>query len=124
MTAADIDLVLAELEPILAGFARLQRALERLREASVQNEVSHLPPCDAPPSEHRRLHRPGNRPKLDADPVLQAFVLARLDRLTFKSIAAEVAEYFPPARRVGRSAIHEWSRRRHRRAPDRTGRPG
>lgn len=122
---ADIDLALAELELILAGFARLQRALERLRDASVQIEVSHLPPCDAPPSEHRRLHRPGVQPKIDADPELQAFILARLDRLTFKSIAAEVAEYFPPTRRVGRSAIHEWSRRRrHRRAPDRPGHPG
>lgn len=121
---ADIDLSLAELEPILAGFARLQRVLERLREASVQNEVSHLPACDAPPSEHRRLHRPGNRPKLDADPVLQAFVLDRIDRLTFKSIAAEVAEYFPPERRVGRSAIYEWSRRRRVRGADSPGLPG
>ncbi|MFO1208688.1 MAG: hypothetical protein U1E40_05615 [Amaricoccus sp.] len=77
-----------------------QGALERHREALVQDRLSALPPCDAPPSEHRRLHRPGVQAKLDADPELQAFVLARLDRLTFKNIAAEVAQCFPPERRV------------------------
>ncbi|MFO1140849.1 MAG: hypothetical protein U1E59_00410, partial [Amaricoccus sp.] len=59
-------------------------ALERHREALVQDRLSALPPCDAPPSERRRPHRPGAQAKLDADPELQAFVLARLDRLTFK----------------------------------------
>lgn len=111
MSAADIDLALAELKPIRAGLARLQRALERLREASVQNEVSRLPPCDVPSTEHRRLHRPGFLPKLDVDPLLQAFVLARLDRLTFKGIAEEVAAHFPPERRVRHSAIHAWATR-------------
>ena len=99
-------------------------ALERHREALVQDRLSALPPCDAPPSEHRRLHRPGVQAKLDADPELQAFVLARLDRLTFKNIAAEVAQCFPPKRRVRSSAIHAWASRRRARGragPDRSG---
>ena len=109
MSAADIDLALAELEPILVGSTRLKGALERHREALVQDRLSALPPCDAPPSERRRPHRPGAQAKLDADPELQAFVLARLDRLTFKNIAAEVAQCFPPERRVRSSAIHAWA---------------
>ncbi|HRO10952.1 hypothetical protein [Amaricoccus sp.] len=124
MTAADIDLAIAELEPILAGLTRLKGALERHREALLQDRLSALPPCDVPPTEHRRLHRPGVQAKLDADPELQAFVLARLDRLTFHNIAAEVAQYFPPERRVRHSAIHAWASRRRSRArmsPDHPG---
>ena len=68
-----------------------------------------------PPSEHRRLRRSGVPAKLDVDPELAAFVIARLDRLTFTSIADEVAEYFPPERRVRHSAIHAWASRRRTR---------
>lgn len=121
---ADIDLALAELAPAIAGLTRLKGALERHREALLQNRLSDLPPCDVPPTEHRRLHRPGVQAKLDADPELQAFVLARLECLTYQSIAEEVAEYFPPERRVRRSAIHQWAIRNRRRWQDGPGLPG
>lgn len=42
---------------------------------------------------------------------LQAFIRARIDRLTFVEIADEVAAHFPLARRVRRSAIHAWWKR-------------
>ncbi|MFO1140790.1 MAG: hypothetical protein U1E59_00095 [Amaricoccus sp.] len=97
MSAADIDLALAELEPILAGLTRLNGALERHREALVQDRLA-LPPCDTPPFEHRR--RPGRLSKIGADPELQAFILPRLDRLTYHQIADAVAAHFPPEPRV------------------------
>lgn len=64
--------------------------------------------CDTYPTEHRRMHRPGTVPKIDSDPELAAFIRARIDRLTFVEIAAQVAEVFPETRRVGKSTIHAW----------------
>jgi hypothetical protein len=87
-----------------AAFAALETALE----GAFQEGVKALPEPTAPPSPHRRAHRPGKIAKLDADPELRAFVLARIDRLTFVEIAAEVAAHFPPARHIGKSGIHEW----------------
>lgn len=84
-----------------------------------------LPEPTAPVSAHRREHRPGNAPKIDGDPELQAFVAARIDRFTFQQIAEEVAAVFPPERRVQKSAIHAWWKRSRKALPRMTAhRPG
>lgn len=57
---------------------------------------------------HRRAHRMGRPAKIAVDSELQAFVNARFDTLTFEQIAKEVADNFPPERRVSLSAIHRW----------------
>ena len=72
-------------------------------------------PVTAHRRNHRRNHRPGRPPKIEADPELQAFISARIDRLTFVEIAASVVDAFPPNRRVGKSAIHAWWKRSNRR---------
>ncbi len=79
-----------------------------------QHGLDSLPPCDIPMTEHRRQHRMGTVPKIDSDPELQAFILARIDRMTYIQIAEEVAEHFPKPRRVGKSAIHSWNKRREK----------
>ena len=50
----------------------------------------------------------GRPAKIAVDSELQAFVAARFDTLTFEQIAKEVADNFPPERRVNLSAIHRW----------------
>jgi hypothetical protein len=67
--------------------------------------------CDVPVTEHRRAHRFGRPAKLDTDPELRAFVRARIERLTFTEIEADVAKAFPEKRRVRKSAIHSWWKR-------------
>ena len=59
-------------------------------------------------AERRRNHRRGTLSKISLDPELRAFILARLDTLTFEEITRDVAETFPPARRVSRSSIARW----------------
>ncbi|MGB0659239.1 MAG: hypothetical protein ACPGNV_03590, partial [Mangrovicoccus sp.] len=86
---------------------RLQDTIERLS-AESEAAFTGLPPCTVPATEHRRKHRSGRPSKLDTDPELRAFVLARLDRLTFAEIAEEIAAHFPENRRVGRSSVHGW----------------
>ncbi len=57
---------------------------------------------------HRRAHRMGRPARIAVDSELQAFVAARFDTLTFAQIAKEVADNFPPERRVSLTAIHRW----------------
>lgn len=57
---------------------------------------------------HRAAHRRGGLSKIEADPEVKAFILARIDRLTFDAMVAEVKATFPPDRHVSRSALHRW----------------
>ena len=107
---AELEAARAELTAARSALARADTALERALEAA-SKAPSNLPSPDVPVSEHRRHHRPGRAPKLDADAELRAFVAARIGLMTFEEIAGEVADHFPPSRHVGRSAIHAWAHR-------------
>ena len=61
---------------------------------------------------HRRAHRPGIPAKIDSDPELRAFILARLDTRTFTQICDEAAAHFPPDRRTSLSALSRWWQRK------------
>jgi hypothetical protein len=106
----------------------LQHGLEAGIERPVQDGIASLPLPAVPVSEHRRGHRPGRPPIIATDPALQAFIAARLDRMSFEEIAADVTRHFPKERRVGKSAIHAWyqsnrkgARRNAGRGPDHSG---
>lgn len=97
-----------------AAMDRLAQAyldLEDLVQDALKTPPEDALRCTVPVTDHRRAHRFGRPAKLDTDPELRAFVRARLDRLTFAEIAAEVAQVFPEGRRIGRSAIHAWWKR-------------
>ena len=57
---------------------------------------------------HRATHKRGGLSKVEADPELRAFILARIDTLTFEDIVAELKAAFPPDRHVARSSVHRW----------------
>ena len=59
----------------------------------------------------RAAHRPGRPSRIESDPELRAFIAARIDRLTFEEVIAEVSANFPPERQTSCSALH---RRWHR----------
>lgn len=114
--------IIAELKGLVRGqidrLERAQASLERAVEMGLQHPLETAPADLPPPTEHRRRHRPGRPAKIDTDPELAAFIAARIDRLTFEEIADAVAEAFPPARRVRKSAIHAWwQRQQERRTP-------
>ncbi len=92
----------------LAQNSRLIAALSTALEGTIQQGLKSAPEPLEPSAEHRRAHRPGVLSRIDTDPELQAFIRARIDRLTFPELATEVASHFPEHRRVGRSAIHDW----------------
>ena len=102
-----------------AGREGLDRAATALEQSHVQAGVSALPISPVLVTEHRRQHRSGRAPKVPNDPALQTFIAARIDRMTFVEIASDVAQHFPPSRRVGKAAIHDGWRRERR--PGRSG---
>lgn len=104
---------LAELRASHVAQGRAIHVLETALQTSLQQGLNALPEPLAPVSEHRREHRPGKAPKIAGDPELQAFIAARVDRLTFEEIASDVAGHFPANRRVGKTAIWEWWRKSH-----------
>lgn len=99
----------------LDRLARAERALEDLVQDAFKTPPATALRCDVPVTDHRRAHRMGRPARLDTDPELRAFILARIDRLTFPEIEAEVAKVFPENRRIGKSAIHAWWTRNKRR---------
>ena len=93
-----------------ATVAHLQasNALETAIKRAIKDGLTSLKPDAFPVTEHRRHHRPGRPPKINNDPELQAFITARIDRMTFNQIASDVADHFPPERQARKSAIHAW----------------
>ncbi|WP_022705312.1 hypothetical protein [Pseudorhodobacter ferrugineus] len=66
---------------------------------------------------HRAEHRMGVPSRLNTDTELQAFVLDRIERMTYKQVVAEVAKTFPPDRQTSISAVQRWWRKRAPQSP-------
>ena len=86
-----------------ASSDRVLSLLSTLVEGAVKPGAS-----DDPAGQHRRAHRPGSLSRIESDPELRTFILARLDRLTFDQVIADVVAAFPPDRRTSRSALNRW----------------
>lgn len=100
-----------ELRAADAALSRARSALDVAARDLSRARIDAQPPPAAPVTDHRREHRPGRPAKLDTDAELRSFVLARIDRMTFEEIAAEIAVEFPVKRRLAKSAIHTWWRK-------------
>lgn len=116
----DLERALRKLEEAEALSDLLQAELDQSRGAveEAMNTCSKglsNPVCAEtfPVTEHRRRHRLGRPAKIETDPELKAFIIARIDRMTFEQVASDVATHFPKDRRVGKSAIHDrWQKNR------------
>lgn len=62
----------------------------------VKHPLKALPASADILAAHLRAHRPGRPSKIKSDPDLEAFILARIDRLTVAQIVSEVRAAFPP----------------------------
>ena len=110
-----VALKLAETDALLraASEAHTQAsiAFQSAINGAVKDGLNTLDPATFPATDHRRHHRPGRPAKIDTDPELQAFITARINRMTFHEIADAIAQHFPPERRARKSAIHAWWQR-------------
>lgn len=104
-----LQLVAAERD-LKDGLNTISRALQLLE--SWESKALNLPDA-APPNERAvAINRArGGRSrafKIETDPELETFIRARINRLTYGQIAAEVAEAFPPHRQTSTSGIARW----------------
>ena len=114
-----IDLAVAK-EIIETAGNGIPEALQRVIQWAVKQGVQSPVECTLPPIDpHRAAHRVGSPSRIDTDPELTAFIRARIDRLTFKEIAADIAAHFPPERRASASGLHRWFHRQRRQAAGR-----
>ncbi|MDD9716774.1 hypothetical protein PVW48_08470 [Dinoroseobacter sp. PD6] len=108
------DLQAAQAKTDAAQIAQ-KRALNSLSKVLHSHELDAATPRG---NAHLANHRTGVPAKIDSDPELEAFLMDRIHNTGFVQLAAEVAEHFPPERRVGKSAINDWWNRKLR--PDLT----
>lgn len=111
---AEIDAAKVMFEEALKPLSNALHRLETVRGQMLALSISKQELPDVKPSAHRRAHKMGRPAKIDQDPELHAFLLARVDRMTFIGMANDVAKHFPPERRVGKSSIHLWWTKRKR----------
>lgn len=100
------------LKSALNTLSKANKIALKIQKMALGDNIKSQPSCDVPITEHRMKHRPGRPAKIDQDPELEAFLMERIHRLGFVQMADEVAKHFPQDRRVGKSAIHAWYKRR------------
>jgi hypothetical protein len=97
-----------QIDTLRAANARTIRTLEAAFNGALNGASSPPSILSQGHAEHRRAHRRGYPARIAADPELQAFILARIDRLTFAQIVDEVKAHFPPDRQTSQTAISRW----------------
>lgn len=100
--------------------ARTIRTLETAFNQALNGPSNGASTVPVAVADHRRSHRSGVPPRIASDPELEAFIRARIDRLTFTQIIAEVAATFPPERRTSLSALSRWWKLNRQIPPDPT----
>ena len=111
--------------------AMIRTAIDQARQTSVQigalqdanartirtleaafNQAIKGPSNDNSKQVHPVTRRTEVRSRIEADPELRAFILARIGDLTFDQVRAEITANFGPARCPSRSSLHRWWHRR------------
>lgn len=108
MTASptDPDAALARAAAYLARAAEaVEDACAAKFDGASTGVRSGFPPTSAA-NFHIRHHLHGTPSRIDTDPELRAFILARIDGMAFPALAAAIADAFPLERRVRKSALH------------------
>lgn len=57
---------------------------------------------------HLAEHRASQPRRIDLDDELRAFILKRINHMSFPKLAAAVATHFPRDRHVSHATIHRW----------------
>ncbi|HMS93706.1 MAG TPA: hypothetical protein PKA03_00500 [Tabrizicola sp.] len=97
-----------QIDGLRAANTRTIRTLEAAFNQALNVPINAPSTVPLAHADHRRSHRAGVPPRIASDPELEAFIRARIDRLTFTQIIAEIAAAFPPERRTSLPALSRW----------------
>lgn len=106
----------AQFGDALAELISIANAIRATLSTAVETPVE--PPLNAPQTReealaaHRSPHSMGVPGKIESDPELEAFILARIDGKTYAQIIADVKVNFPADRQTSVSAVQRWFRKR------------
>ena len=56
----------------------------------------------------RAAHRVGTPSRITSDPEVEAFILARIETMTYAQVIAAVAKSFPKSRHISMSSLQRW----------------
>ena len=104
--------LMAQIGAAIHALTTLQATLKTSVEGAVKCPVNTGDTRDEILAARRRAHAPGTPSKIDTDPELRAFIIARLGTHTFGQIRDEITAHFPPDRRTSLSALSRWWIRR------------
>lgn len=96
-----------EIDAVLRGLSDLSGKIVILTDLLLQQQQAAPSPSHSV-CVHRAEHRPGRPSRLDKDPELRAFVLERLQHMSFPELETAIAAEFPPDRRIRKSAVYDW----------------
>lgn len=86
-----------------AANARTIRTLETALNQAIKGASNDLSNTSLPINRRTEI-----RSRIEADPELRAFILARIATLTFDQVLAEIRAHFGLERCMSRSSLHRW----------------
>ena len=99
------------LRAIAAMLGDILTAYEEVFESPLQQPLNAPQTRDEILAARRRAHVSGLPSKIDTDPELRAFIIARIATHTFKAIRDEIRAHFPTDRQTSLSALSRWWQR-------------
>ena len=114
ITVAQLD---ALVDKTCQNIAALDQTLRLVKDLSASLEHPLKQPLKASATRdeilagRRRAHVSGSPAKIDTDPELRAFIIARISTQTFTQIRDEMRAHFPPDRQTSLSAMSRWWQR-------------
>ena len=88
--------------------ATLKSFLEKPFNTPLNGPLTGVKTRDEIHADHRRAHRSGRPSRIEGDPELQAFIAARMGKMTFAQIAADVRGSLPAERQCSLSGLGRW----------------
>lgn len=95
---------------ILATAFKLRALAAGLEAAANAPSTDRKTPVEgtSPLAAWRAAHRSGTPSRITCDPEIQAFILDRIETMTYAQIVAAVAQSFPKSRHISMSSLQRW----------------
>ena len=109
---AELSAAMAHTSAAIATTADIRASLSTPIEAPFKAPLKAPQTREEVLAAHRRAHRMGLPGKIEGDPELEAFIVARIDTETYAKVVAAIKAHFPPDRQTSVAAVQRWFKKR------------